>query len=173
MVVGAEAVGRLVSFDVTEGQQLAADAVVGSIDSTDLTLERDELCGAARRQRVARERGRAPDRRARRPSATPPRRSATRPKRRKPSSKRSASRQARLRAHAPPLRPAGGDGAAARSGRARLSRSRTADQGPGRADRRPGSPGQRAHRQQIDATRAQRQTATEQVELHRRAESRA
>jgi HlyD family secretion protein len=43
VVVGAEATGRLVSFDVTEGQKLAADAVVGTIDSTDLALERDEL----------------------------------------------------------------------------------------------------------------------------------
>ena len=31
------------SFDVTEGQKLAADAVVGSIDSTELALERDQL----------------------------------------------------------------------------------------------------------------------------------
>ena len=43
VVVGAEAIGRLVSFDVTEGQQLAADAIVGSIDSTELSLERDQL----------------------------------------------------------------------------------------------------------------------------------
>jgi membrane fusion protein YbhG len=43
VVVGSEAVGRLISLDVTEGQQLAADAVVGSIDSTELALERDDL----------------------------------------------------------------------------------------------------------------------------------
>jgi HlyD family secretion protein len=40
VVVGAEATGRLVSFDATEGQQIVVDAVVGAIDSTDLSLER-------------------------------------------------------------------------------------------------------------------------------------
>jgi HlyD family secretion protein len=43
VVVGAEATGRLVTFDVTEGQKLAPDAVVGAIDSTELALERDQL----------------------------------------------------------------------------------------------------------------------------------
>jgi HlyD family secretion protein len=43
VVVAAEVVGRLVSFDVTEGQQLSVDAVVGTIDATDLALERDQL----------------------------------------------------------------------------------------------------------------------------------
>jgi len=43
VVVAAEAVGRLVSYDVTEGQQLAANAIVGTIDATDLGLERDQL----------------------------------------------------------------------------------------------------------------------------------
>jgi HlyD family secretion protein len=60
VVVGAEAVGRLMSFDVTEGQQLATDAVVGSIDSTELALERDELAAqrganASRVNEVARQ----------------------------------------------------------------------------------------------------------------------
>jgi HlyD family secretion protein len=43
VVVGAEAMGRLVSFDVTEGRKLDVDAIVGSIDSTELALERDQL----------------------------------------------------------------------------------------------------------------------------------
>jgi HlyD family secretion protein len=60
VVVGAEAMGRLMSFDVTEGQTLAADAVVGSIDSTDLSLERDQLtaqrgASASRVNEVARQ----------------------------------------------------------------------------------------------------------------------
>ena len=60
VVVGAEAMGRLMSFDVTEGQQLAADAIVGSIDSTELSLERDQLvaqrgANASRVNEVARQ----------------------------------------------------------------------------------------------------------------------
>jgi HlyD family secretion protein len=60
VVVGAEAMGRVVSFDVTEGQQLAADAIVGSIDSTELSLERDQLvaqrgANASRVNEVARQ----------------------------------------------------------------------------------------------------------------------
>jgi HlyD family secretion protein len=43
VVVGAEAAGRLVSYDVIEGQKLAAGAVVGAIDATQLTLEREQL----------------------------------------------------------------------------------------------------------------------------------
>jgi HlyD family secretion protein len=43
VVVGAEASGRLVSYDVTEGQQLTAGAVVGAVDAAQLTLERDQL----------------------------------------------------------------------------------------------------------------------------------
>lgn len=48
VVVGAEAMGRLVAFDTTEGQQLAVDANVGSIDSTELALERDQLVAQRR-----------------------------------------------------------------------------------------------------------------------------
>jgi HlyD family secretion protein len=60
VVVGAEATGRLVSFDVTEGQQLAADAGVGTIDSTELGLERNQLAAqrgasASRVNEVARQ----------------------------------------------------------------------------------------------------------------------
>jgi HlyD family secretion protein len=43
VVVGAEASGRLISFDVTEGQMLTAGASVGEIDPVPLTLERDQL----------------------------------------------------------------------------------------------------------------------------------
>ncbi len=43
VVVGAEAAGRLLTFDVIEGQTLASQASVGSIDPSDLTLQRDQL----------------------------------------------------------------------------------------------------------------------------------
>jgi HlyD family secretion protein len=43
VVVGAEAGGQLTSFDVTEGRRVAAAAVVGTIDSTELALERDQV----------------------------------------------------------------------------------------------------------------------------------
>jgi HlyD family secretion protein len=60
VVVGAETTGRLVAFDVTEGQKLAADAVAASIDSTELGLERDQLtaqrgANASRVNEVARQ----------------------------------------------------------------------------------------------------------------------
>jgi HlyD family secretion protein len=60
VVVGAEGAGRLVSFDVVEGQKLQADVVVGSIDPTELTLERDQLsaqrgANASRVNEVARQ----------------------------------------------------------------------------------------------------------------------
>jgi HlyD family secretion protein len=43
VVVGAETGGRLVSFDPKEGDTLAADAVVGTIDAIELGLQRDQL----------------------------------------------------------------------------------------------------------------------------------
>jgi HlyD family secretion protein len=43
VVVGAEAGGRILSLTVNEGQKLAAQAVVGAIDSAQLALERDQL----------------------------------------------------------------------------------------------------------------------------------
>jgi len=43
VVVAAEAIGRLTAFNVTEGQDLAAGTIVGTIDSTDLSLEREQL----------------------------------------------------------------------------------------------------------------------------------
>jgi len=43
VIVGAESAGRIVAFDVTEGQALAAAAVVGSIDPTELGIEREQL----------------------------------------------------------------------------------------------------------------------------------
>jgi HlyD family secretion protein len=42
VVVGAEAGGRLVAYSVVEGQTLAAGVVVGSVDSTQAALERDQ-----------------------------------------------------------------------------------------------------------------------------------
>lgn len=43
VVVGAEVGGRLVAFAPNEGDTLAVDAVVGTIDPTDLGLQRDRL----------------------------------------------------------------------------------------------------------------------------------
>jgi membrane fusion protein YbhG len=43
VVVGAEAAGRLLTFDVTEGQTLTSPTIVGTIDPSDLTLQRDQL----------------------------------------------------------------------------------------------------------------------------------
>jgi HlyD family secretion protein len=43
VVVSAQATGQLVTFTVAEGQKLAADAVVATIDSTELALQRDQL----------------------------------------------------------------------------------------------------------------------------------
>jgi HlyD family secretion protein len=51
VVVGAEATGRLVSYSVVEGNKLAAGAVVGAIDTTQLTLEQAQL--AAQRTATA------------------------------------------------------------------------------------------------------------------------
>jgi HlyD family secretion protein len=42
VIVSAEASGRLVMFDVTEGQMLTADAIVASVDPTQLGLEHDQ-----------------------------------------------------------------------------------------------------------------------------------
>jgi HlyD family secretion protein len=42
VTVSAEAGGRLVSFDVMEGQTLASGAAVGTIDPSDLQLQRDQ-----------------------------------------------------------------------------------------------------------------------------------
>ena len=55
VVVGAEAAGQLVSYAVSEGEMLAAGAVVGAIDSLPLALERDALLAqrAATASRVA------------------------------------------------------------------------------------------------------------------------
>jgi HlyD family secretion protein len=43
VVVGAEASGRLVSYSVNDGDKLSAGAVVGAIDATQVTLEREQL----------------------------------------------------------------------------------------------------------------------------------
>ncbi|HEV3062113.1 MAG TPA: HlyD family efflux transporter periplasmic adaptor subunit [Vicinamibacterales bacterium] len=60
VVVGAEAAGRIVSFDVKEGDRLAASAVVGAIDAAELALQRDQLAAerganASRVNEVARQ----------------------------------------------------------------------------------------------------------------------
>jgi len=43
VVVSAEATGRLLSFEVQEGERLAASAIVGTVDATELALEQDQL----------------------------------------------------------------------------------------------------------------------------------
>jgi HlyD family secretion protein len=43
VVVGAESSGRLVTYTVTEGAAVAANAVVGTIDAAQLGFERDQL----------------------------------------------------------------------------------------------------------------------------------
>jgi HlyD family secretion protein len=58
VVVGAEASGRLVAYEVVDGVRFAADAHVGAIDPTALALERDQLLAqeaatASRVQEVA------------------------------------------------------------------------------------------------------------------------
>jgi len=55
VVVSAEATGRVLDLNVIEGQQLAADAAVGSVDSAELALEKNQLA-AQRGANVSRER---------------------------------------------------------------------------------------------------------------------
>lgn len=43
VMVGAEASGQLVAYTVADGEKLAAGAVVGTIDPTPLTLEREQI----------------------------------------------------------------------------------------------------------------------------------
>jgi len=46
VIVSAEASGRIASLSANEGDRLAADAVVGSIEATELTLARDHAVAA-------------------------------------------------------------------------------------------------------------------------------
>ncbi len=60
VVVGAEASGRLITFAVTEGDRLAANATVGAIDAVQLGLERDRVAaeraaGESRVNEIARQ----------------------------------------------------------------------------------------------------------------------
>jgi HlyD family secretion protein len=54
VVVGAEASGRLVTFNVAEGAAVSANAIVGSIDAAQIGFERDQLVA---QQNAARSRG--------------------------------------------------------------------------------------------------------------------
>lgn len=47
-IIGAEANGQILEFTVAEGQELAAGAVVGRIDSTQLVLKKEQLQAAIR-----------------------------------------------------------------------------------------------------------------------------
>ena len=51
VVVSAEAGGRIAALNANEGDRIAADAVVGSIEATELTLARDQV--AAQRAATA------------------------------------------------------------------------------------------------------------------------
>jgi len=55
VVVSAEASGQILTFDVDEGVKLAANATVGTIDRTELELQRDQASAeqSANRSRVA------------------------------------------------------------------------------------------------------------------------
>jgi HlyD family secretion protein len=60
VVVGAEASGRILSFEPKEGQKLAANVIVGAVDATDLALEKGQLAAergasASRVNEVARQ----------------------------------------------------------------------------------------------------------------------
>jgi len=60
VVVSAEAAGRIASLAANEGDRLAADAVVGAIDATELTLARDQMtatreANASRVEEIARQ----------------------------------------------------------------------------------------------------------------------
>jgi len=48
VVVGAEASGQLITFSLQEGQKLTAGAAVGTIDATELDLERNQLTAQRR-----------------------------------------------------------------------------------------------------------------------------
>lgn len=162
VVVGAEAMGRLVSFDVTEGQQVAADAIVGSIDSTELSLERDQLvaqrgANASRVNEVARQ---IDVLAAQRESAAAQRDAAKAQKAvleaQYDVAKRAYERMRRLfdqqAATAQQLDQA------ERDYRMLEQQLKAQDQQIAAQEHQVA-----AHREQIDATRAQRQTATEQV----------
>jgi HlyD family secretion protein len=53
VVVSAQATGQLTTFSVDEGQALAAGAIVGTVDATELTLQRGQL-DAQRQSNVSR-----------------------------------------------------------------------------------------------------------------------
>ncbi len=55
VVVSSEATGRLVAFDVDEGQHLEAGAVVGLVDTTRLSLQRAQLRAARNAVRTKRQ----------------------------------------------------------------------------------------------------------------------
>lgn len=162
VVVGAEAMGRLVSFDVTEGQQLAVDAIVGSIDSTELSLERDQLvaqrgANTSRVNEVARQ---IDVLAAQREAATAQRNAAKAQKAvleaQYDVAKRAYERMRRLfdqqAATAQQLDQA------ERDYRMLEQQLKAQDEQIAAQEHQVA-----AHREQIDATRAQRQTATEQV----------
>lgn len=47
-IIGAEANGQILEFSIAEGQELAAGAIVGRIDSTQLALKKEQLQAAIR-----------------------------------------------------------------------------------------------------------------------------
>ena len=148
VVVGAEAGGQLVVVR-RRGRTDAGGRRGGRHGRRDASsaLAARSADGAARRQRVARERGRP-----HRSTCSQAQRAAARGAARRGPAQRAAlesaarDRPPHLRAHPAAVRAAGGHRAAARSGRARRPRARGADQGAGRADRGAGQPGRGADR---------------------------
>ena len=139
VVVGAEAAGRLLTFDVTEGADPRRAAVVGTIDPSDLTSQRDQLsadrgAGLSRVTEVGRQ---VEVLRAQERAATAQREGCQGPARRTGYAAR--DRPAELRPHQADVRTAGGNGAADGSGRTGSARPRAPGTGAGRADRRAGA----------------------------------
>jgi len=162
VVVGAEATGRLVSFEVTEGQKLAADAIVGTIDSTDLALERDELAAqrsanASRVNEVARQIDVLEAQRA----AAAAQRDAARAQKAVLDAQRDVARRAYERTRRlfdQQAATAQQLDQAERDYRVLEQQLKAQDEQIAAQEHQVA-----AHREQIDATRAQRQTASEQV----------
>ena len=113
-----DAYGNFEATEVVVSAQTSGPARAASLPVEGVRLER-RRDRRGRRHHAARARARADRRAARRRRSARARRSTTQIRALEVAARR--SRERTLRAHAAPVRPAGGDGAAARPGRARLS----------------------------------------------------
>ena len=162
VVVAAEAIGRLTAFSVTEGQDIAAGAVVGSIDSTELSLEREQLM-AQRAANASRERevgGQVSVLQAQRDAAAAQRDAARAQK-----GVLEAQRDVTQRTYERTKRLYDQQAATAQQLDLAERDYRALDQQVKAQDQQIAAQEHQvtAHREQIDATRVQRQTAAEQV----------